>query len=273
MDKKLLLGTLLLSSFFSLNAQTSVWNDDFTDINISDWTTIDADGDGHEWFVVQLENTEGPVGTPIIRSLSWSGESPLTPDNWIISPAINLANASGEIMLNWEAMAIDQDWDEENYTVYIATEGTTAALESSEVIFNEVLSGVNTLTARSLDISAFAGETIYIAFRHHDSSGQFSMEIDNIEITATTLSVDNSQSAMFTVYPNPAADTVTIANAENNLITAVTVTDVNGRVVKSIFFNGVTEAKIDVSGLEDGFYVLNIVTGKSSTAKKILVSK
>lgn len=272
MDKKLLFGTLVLCSYLSVTAQTNIWADDFNDLDISDWTLIDADGDNYNWFVVQIEDTEGPVGTPIMRSLSWSGESELTPDNWIISPAINLGNASGQINLSWEAMAIDTEWDDENYTVYVATESNITSLEASPVNFNEVLSGTNTLTSRTLDISAFAGETIYVAFRHHNSTGQFSMELDNVEITATTLNINESTLTSFTIYPNPATNVITISNIEKQPVTSISITDSNGRNVKNELLESFTEAKVDISELQNGVYFVKIASGEEICLKKIIVN-
>src|SRR5690606_29894046 len=110
-------------------------------------------------------------------------------------------------------MAIDAAYDEEEYTVYVGTEATIAHLSASSTTFFENLAGVNVLSSRSLDISSFAGETIYVAFRHHGTTDIFTMELDNVEVEAETLSINNALAGSFSVYPNPAKDILNISNS------------------------------------------------------------
>jgi hypothetical protein len=54
------------------------------------WQAIDSDGDGNNWYAGIRQ------GVVSIRSQSWDGE-PLEPDNWLITPEINLS-AYGEVL-------------------------------------------------------------------------------------------------------------------------------------------------------------------------------
>ena len=187
--KKLLLLFVAFATI-TLSAQTVHYSDDFDDLDITDWTLIDADGDTNNWSAVQIQDAGGaPVGTPLLRSASWA-TSPLTPDNWVISPAIDLTGQTAAT-LKWQVMAIDTDWDIENYTVYVAAGNTVADFMASTVTFNEAtLDGVNVLTDRTLDISSFDGQAVvHFAFRHHNVSDQFTMEVDNVsvEVAATPI--------------------------------------------------------------------------------------
>ena len=208
--KKILL-LMALVSFTFMNAQ--IWSDDFNDNDISDWTLIDSDGDTHNWSLVEV------VAGTDYKMLSQSYDNTngaYTPDNWLISPAIDL---SGEttVILNWLVMASDADWDVENYTVYVATGNTIADFTASTTTFNEsTLDGVNTLTPRDLDISAFAGQsTVYIAFRHHNVTDQFQMSIDNVIVDTSVVSYVAPDAA---VNPTPAdnATNVALDTADNN---------------------------------------------------------
>lgn len=273
MRKNLLLASLLFAGgLFTMNAQTTVWSDNFDDLDVSDWTLIDADGDGYNWSAVQIVDQNGNPATvaptPVLRSASWS-QVDLAPNNWAISPAIDLSAASGTVTLKWQVMAIDADWDDENYTVYVGTEATIAHLEASGTTFGENLSGVNTLTDRTLDVSSFAGETIYVAFRHHNSSGQFTMEIDNVEVEAETLSINNALAGSFSVYPNPVKDMLNISNSIGAEINSVTVSDINGRTVKQVAVNGV-ESQINIADLNAGVYFVNINSNQGSLTKKVV---
>lgn len=171
--KKILLGVGLLIST-GIGAQTYFFNDDFSN-GLGNWTVVDSDGDGHEWFV------EGDVAT----SASYDNDeaAALTPDNWMISNAIDLTGATGIVRLNWRAYALDQDWADENYSVYVSTNNDVATLTSEGADFNEVIGTSAGYEGRNIDVSAYADQTIYIAFRHHNVSDQFRLNIDDVSVS------------------------------------------------------------------------------------------
>ncbi len=269
--KKSLLA-LLLGSVFCANAQSVVWMDDFDDEDISDWTLIDADGDGRDWSAVQIQDQGGnPVGTPLLRSASWATVA-LTPDNWAISPMIGLSDyAPGStITLDWSVMAIDADWDVEKYTVYVGTSDDPAALEASNVQFTEeTLAGVNELTPRTLDISQFAGEAaVYVAFRHYDVSDQFTIEVDDVMVTGT-LGVDSFFTNNFRMYPNPASNVINLSSIQSQM-QSVILTDINGRIVKNIALNGIAETQINIADLNSGMYFLTVKSDRGTGTTKVI---
>jgi len=94
--------------------------------------------------------------------------------------------------------------------------------------------------------------------------------VDDITITAETAGIDKATAATFSVYPNPAITTINISNTDNALINSITVTDLNGRVVKTNEFTGVTNIQVNVSDLAAGVYMLNIASDKGVTNKKIV---
>lgn len=280
MKKQLLLGAFLLGTLLTAKAQTTVWSDNFDDEDISNWTLIDSDGDEFNWSVAQLVDNGGqPVGTPVLRSMSWTSDPPpdgtgLNPDNWAISPVINLSTytAGTLIQLNWKAMAADADFDTEKYTVYVGTSNTTEALMASTVTFSETLSGINDLTPRTIDISSFAGEaTVYVAYRHHGVFNQFSLEMDDVTVVAGgTAGLNENLASKFSVFPNPANNVINISNAENILVDGVEIVDLNGRTVKSVKYDGVATAEINISELSSGLYMMNVSSDKGMTTKKIM---
>ncbi|WP_299519609.1 choice-of-anchor J domain-containing protein [Winogradskyella sp.] len=268
----LLLFTLLL---FNLNnAQSVVWSDDFNDEDISDWTLIDDDGDGLNWGVVQIQDNMGnPVDTPQLRSASWIGGvggGPLTPDNWIISPLIDLSSASGSISLDWLVKASDADYDAENYTVYVATGNTINDFLASGTSFNEpTLDGVNTQTPRTLDISSFAGEAIvYVAFRHHGVSDEFTMEVDDVSVSAQTLSIPENELTRFNHFYNINENVLTLDSA-NSAFESAQFYNILGKEVINKKLSKTIE-NIDISTLSNGIYLVRVsIEGQSRTIKII----
>lgn len=181
--KKFLLALTMVAGLSALNAQTVVWSDDFDDQDVSDWTLYDEDGDGQQWYTAQLTDDGGnPTGTPILTSVSWNG-FPLTPDNWAVSPAIDLTEIT-DAELKWFVFASDPLYNLENYGVYVATENTVEAFTTAGELFTE-FDLPSELTERTLDLSAFDGQTIYVAFRHYDVSDQFRIGLDDISVSGT----------------------------------------------------------------------------------------
>ena len=85
-------------------------------------------------------------------------------------------------------------------------------------------------------------------------------------IDVATIGLDEPTTIPGMAYPNPANDEVNISlNAEGNAV--VTVTDITGKIVLTksvVLING--KSNIDLSSIENGIYVFNVVTesGKNS---------
>lgn len=71
------------------------------------------------------------------------------------------------------------------------------------------------------------------------------------------------------VYPNPVVDFASI-NLVDAQINAITVTDINGRIVKTGNSNELLNAKIDLSNLTAGIYLMTIETDKGVSTEKII---
>ncbi|UOE40068.1 GEVED domain-containing protein [Chryseobacterium suipulveris] len=155
---------------------------------MSDWTRYDVDGDGLNWadYFTVNDNGGNPVTPVSLISRSWQG-SPKTPNNWIISPAISLASASGQVFLYWKVQCAAAEWDQEHYSVYVGTSSDMASLQASPVTFSETYNDPNnagTQYSRTLDVSSFVGQTIYVAFRHHNVTDMDFISIDDVEVKA-----------------------------------------------------------------------------------------
>jgi len=258
--------TLLAALFagFAMNAQTTYFSDDFNDEDVSDWTIYDEDGDTFTWgdlFTVTDQNGD-PVTPVSLISRSWQGV-PLTPDNWIVSPAIDLTTASGDVQLTWKVLAAAAEWDNENYTVYVATSSDLADLEASTVTFNEVYDDPNdegTQYDRSLDLSSLTGETIYVAFRHHDVTDMDYLSIDDVMVSGV-LAVNSNEFQGFKHF---------VGNGQLNLsantsMEKVALYNMLGQQVVSQKLNSNNET-VNISGLQSGVYIVTVsIEGASKT--------
>lgn len=177
MKKFLLIFSMLLLAI-EVRGQT-YFSDNFNDLNITDWTLYDADGDAMNWNA--WDDTRGDYNTtPALLSLSYD----FTPDNYIVSPAINLSSAPSA-MLKYKVKVEDPLL--ENYSVYAATTNSVAAFLANGPLLTESVQSngpIDNYYLKTIDLSAFAGQPqVYIAFRHHNSDFSFLMFIDDVSVT------------------------------------------------------------------------------------------
>jgi hypothetical protein len=116
-------------------------------------------------------------------STSWY--NPVGPaDDWMWTPAITLTN---NCELSWNAITYDAAYPD-GYEVRIMTSGPPTGgngtlgnqVSNSTLLFN--IAGENTTwTSRSVSLSAYNGQTVYIGFRNN-SNNQFLLLIDDIKV-------------------------------------------------------------------------------------------
>ena len=127
MKKTLLLLPLLLAMLaFSGKAQITVFSEGFEDGDLpTGWTLIDADQDGNNWehISVQGDLSSGHTGTGAYASYSYDEVTTdeLTPDNWLVTPAIALSGTSS--LTYW--FLVHQNYPADHYGVYVSTTSAT----------------------------------------------------------------------------------------------------------------------------------------------------
>ncbi len=194
------------------------------------WTVIDADNDGNNWehSSTGLGAGYGHGGSDYcMLSKSYDNNSgALTPDNWLITPAINLtANST----LKFYVCGQDANWQSEHYGVFIST--TNATSTSAFTMLNQWTVGTAKVQGaweeRIVDLSAYTGQTVYIAFRHWNVTDMFYIDLDDVSINAIPTSptiVSNPTSLTFNnvILGNNASATTTVTSY--NLTTNITAT-------------------------------------------------
>ena len=150
-----------------------------TDPFAEGWTIRDDDGDGYNWEWMDASGSNYNVyeGTHCMASASFQnnpfgGGTALNPDNWLISPAFT----AGSTVTFWYA-GQDPNYSAETFGVYVIANGTT-----SDELGHFTAS--NTYQQGSVDISAYAGQTVQVAFRHYDITDMFRLNLDLVEADA-----------------------------------------------------------------------------------------
>ncbi len=240
------------------------------------WTILDQDGDGYSWESsfepvsyyssnVDLSGSGNNGSDGFVMSGSYSNAlgTALTPDNWLITPALVIP--SNGATLTWAVSAVDANYAEEYYEVMLSTSLNPSSFTS---VFNETLQ-INEWEQRSVSISGnYAGQNVYVAFRNYNTSNIFLMKVDDINVTAG-VGVDNHETTT-SIYPNPAKNVLNITSNEN--INRVEVFNMMGQMVGSYDAND-TYTQINTTAFANGVYTVKIETENGTTTRKFTVAR
>ena len=161
------------------------------------WTSIDADGDGFNW-----RTGSGLMGTgyghngssDILLSQSYDNDSGiLYPDNYLVSPQMALGGS-----ISFWACAQDSNFASEHFGVAVSTTSNTNANSFTTIQeWTLTAKGEGRLSNHSrdgnsraqgnwhhftVDLSAYSGQTGYIAIRHFNCSDMFYLDLDDVTI-------------------------------------------------------------------------------------------
>ena len=154
---------------------------DFADSTMSDLTLIDANHDGYNFKVYPY----GGYGSgKCLKSESYIGGAnghPLNPDNFVVLPRLTPHEGA---MLSF--MAVDSNMpgvapDPEHFGVAVSTAGNTNA---SDFTMIQEWNSTGDYTEYSVNLSAYAGQQIYVAIRHFNTTGEtYYLYVDDIKVT------------------------------------------------------------------------------------------
>ena len=104
----------------------------------------------------------------------------MTPDNWVYSPAFTVPEEGA--VLSWFAASQHNVLCEEHYSVYIEEDfSDESKFDDMTPVFSETLEVDPTYAwhEHHVDLKDYAGNTVRMAFRHHDCTGQYLLKIDD----------------------------------------------------------------------------------------------
>ena len=178
------------------NTRDEVYTETFDVAGIpTGWTTIDADGDGYNWMssIDEMGGTgyghNGSDGMMLSQSYI-NNVGALEPDNYLITPQMPLGGA----FVFW-ACAQDASWSAEHFGVAVSTTNNTSA--SAFTTIQQWTIGSRDANPRPtqirggnrdqsewvqyvVDLSAYEGQTGYVAIRHFDCTDQYFLNIDDV---------------------------------------------------------------------------------------------
>lgn len=204
----------------------------------------DAATNGVAWFsggapVYVQPNTGAGMATS--ASYDQANDAALSPNNWLITPQINVPLNTESLTLKYWVRSVLPEW-QDNYGVYVSETGTATGTGGTTspgdvvgdftLLFYETAPAPNPASQtiwfeRTVNLEGYAGTAIYIAFRHFRTTDMFNVLIDDIELTYAGGEMPmGTLSGIVTAGTPPAplaGATVTIATT-----THTATTDING---------------------------------------------
>ncbi|WP_196893124.1 T9SS-dependent choice-of-anchor J family protein [Aureivirga marina] len=171
------------------NAQTIHYTEDFEGENIDSWTQHNIDADPYEWTHHDWGQENGILGNKTIYSLSGGYTQDgtyveLDPDNMITSPLFSLPSENPDqlvLRFNYFTATANPDIQSEKFSVYVSTENDSDAIVATTPLYTTIIED-SSINVAYVDLSAYAGQDVYVSFRHYECAGNYTLMIDNVTI-------------------------------------------------------------------------------------------
>ncbi len=212
-----------------------------------------------------------------------------TISNWLITPTVVLEN--GDVISFYTRQGGTTVSYADNLELRISTNGAFTSAPSAGIAdvgdYTTLAAEINptldpagyplTWTQYTYTMSGLTGPTeCKLGFRYYVTDGgplganSNIIGLDALSIDRPIMSTDSFFAQNFAVYPNPADNVINISNKNNTTLNQVQVTDLNGRVVKSINANGVATTQINIADLTSGVYFLKATNSQGVGTTKFI---
>jgi len=220
--------TLLILFLVALQSQAQTYySENFEGGTLNGWVSTDLDGDTKQWAPLNASSIDANLGTKSMVSFSYddAAQAPLTPDNLVTSPAINLTAVTASNVFFLFDQVTASSWPDEHYAIYITTSNVPSVITAATPIYETDVTEL-VLTNKAFNLSSFIGQTIYISFRHYNCTDKYFLIIDNIVVKSLPLNDVELVSSKIERYGlmNVANNlSLTIKNNGSNTVNNVTV--------------------------------------------------
>jgi len=269
-----------------------------------------------EWYWdLPFANADTVGNTGVLHSNSWTNDGVNHVENWLISPSIFVADTTFD--LYWESAPFQtpryldgyivvissatNDFTDFTDTVFVASEYTSLDNQNYPFLYssytftpaNGFIHGfdqtyiednagdsarwVGVLRPFHVDLSMYAGQSIYIAWVHYTIDDNL-LSIDNLYLEGTgTVGIAEYPGAFpMGVYPNPATDMLNVnytLPAESELI--LNIYSVDGTLVRSenkgVLASGSGTVTTNVTDLAPGMYMVQLQSDAGVATKRIVI--
>jgi hypothetical protein len=156
-----------------------------------------------------------------------------------------------------------------SYQLTVGNAQTVAA--QTTVLTTEAAIANTTFALKTFTYTPTTAGVYYFSFLNNSplNANVQALIVDTFSVSQV-LSTSEFLTSKFSVSPNPANDFINISNTDNILVSGISITDLNGRVVKQNTYNNVSDIQVNISDLASGMYMMNIVSDKGAFTKKIV---
>lgn len=152
------------------------WNFE-TDPIEDGWTFIDSDGDGHNWEWRQSAQ-HANSGSGTIASYSYYDHYGVNPDNWAITPEVSIPKDYTELTFWGRNRALT------GHDLFMVYAGIKPELGFLRPLGPARAFRGTTYEQIRIDVSEFAGQTVYFAIRHCNSYNEYEFFFDDVSIVS-----------------------------------------------------------------------------------------
>ncbi|MGV3698115.1 T9SS type A sorting domain-containing protein [Flavobacterium sp.] len=191
-------------------------------------------------------------------------------NNWMFSRGVNLTSGSDVTITYYVSNFQQASTSTGNLDFTVGNAQTSAA--QTTILSTETGLNIAAFVQKTVSFVPPATGTYYFGFRNFTptATGTHAIIVDNFTVTETLGMSGNELNSRFSVFPNPAQNTVTISNSIDAAIGQIDLSDLNGRIIKTIKIANLTETQLNLSDISQGIYMLKIVSDKGTLIKKIV---
>ena len=154
--------------------------------DVTGWQSYDVDGDGYGWYL-DYKGRSGADDDIAFVSDSYY-YSALNPDNWLITPIINLGGTMSVWMKSYTSYYLD------TFAIYLTTDLDFDEVEDFNIPLVVKSVAPYEWTEYTADLSAYAGQQGYIAIRHFNSYDRYALLMDDFRVDGEGVMLSNVSS-------------------------------------------------------------------------------
>ena len=235
------------------------------------WENMDRDEDGSIWSHISDEDAAYNSLRAVGSSSYIDNVGTLDPDNLLRLPKLKIEENT---TLSYFVKAKDANYLD-HYTVLVYEAHEDSLIDEEEFIIFEENVPTDEYTQRLLDLSDFAGQEVYIAFRHYNDEDNYWIYLDNIYVYATPLSVyDNEINNTLSLHPNPASSSCYVSFATDvKEQVSIAFYNVQGQKVheRTISAVGNQLEYFNLSNLSSGVYLVKVNSDSNQAYKRLVI--
>jgi len=173
--------------------QNSIFTKTFDPFVASEITVTDLDGDTFDWNVASSASgsTTATIGftSNFAYSRSWdstANPTGLTPDNLLtFTTPVTIPAGTNTLTYGIGTTQGGTQYYFEHYAVYLTTSNSPATIITATPVIEETLSVGAARTNKSVNVSAYGGQTVYLSFRHFNTFDMNWIMLDDVVINNT----------------------------------------------------------------------------------------